>query len=481
VVIIGSGPSGMAVGNALADAGLDCLILEAGPIQRPPPPESGRDYREMIEAVLQLNANQWAYETHGETFEWIRVRAGGGRSWLWGGWAVEPHPRTWADGEAWERPWPLSPERLGHCLRRAEQWLDVHEAAREHHFSDLQERVGFEIRPKRAALHASRRRPLISLDREDACAVPGARRLRLEGHAVATRLLFDGDRCGGVEYVDPRSHRSARVRARAVVLSASPVETTRLLLASDLETRTDAWPLIGKGYMDHLTAASVVIVPRPPPELVRRTPLDRAGFVPRFVNVSASTSKAYRGGFTLELHGPHPTSMLEPHVRTSLGIEDAHSRELSCFFVYGLGEVGPRADRFVDLHPERTDGLSRPVPRIHFHWRDEDRALARDLDQTAAAIADALATDGARAFRVRDTLVLGGDGTAHEAGTCPIGTSATNSVVAPNGQVHDIPGLFVADASLLPTGLDCPPTLTIVALALNTADGILAKFGSNEL
>ncbi len=54
-------------------------------------------------------------------------------------------------------------------------------------------------------------------------------------------------------------------------------------------------------------------------------------------------------------------------------------------------------------------------------------------------------------------------------------------VLGAGGAVRGVPGLYVADASLLPTGLDRYPTLTVLALALGVADGIIEAAGSGDL
>lgn len=55
---------------------------------------------------------------------------------------------------------------------------------------------------------------------------------------------------------------------------------------------------------------------------------------------------------------------------------------------------------------------------------------------------------------------------AHPMGTCRMGTDRTKSVVGPDGQTHDVEGLYVADASLMPTSLGVNPQVTIMALGL---------------
>jgi choline dehydrogenase-like flavoprotein len=60
----------------------------------------------------------------------------------------------------------------------------------------------------------------------------------------------------------------------------------------------------------------------------------------------------------------------------------------------------------------------------------------------------------------------------HEIGTARCGTDPATSVVDPNCQVHDVRGLFVVDASVLPSAGAVNTALTIMALALRAGDYI---------
>ncbi len=55
--------------------------------------------------------------------------------------------------------------------------------------------------------------------------------------------------------------------------------------------------------------------------------------------------------------------------------------------------------------------------------------------------------------------------TAHILGGCAIGQGSDDSVVGTDCQVHNYPGLFVVDASIIPANLGVNPALTITALA----------------
>jgi choline dehydrogenase-like flavoprotein len=63
---------------------------------------------------------------------------------------------------------------------------------------------------------------------------------------------------------------------------------------------------------------------------------------------------------------------------------------------------------------------------------------------------------------------------AHVNGTCRMGTSPDESGTDSTGQRHGVRGLYVADGSLLPTGLGVNPQATIMAMATMVADRMVA-------
>ena len=58
-------------------------------------------------------------------------------------------------------------------------------------------------------------------------------------------------------------------------------------------------------------------------------------------------------------------------------------------------------------------------------------------------------------------------------GTCKMGVDKRSSVVDPHGESWDVPGLFVADASVFPGPIGVNPQITIMALATRTGRWLL--------
>ena len=61
---------------------------------------------------------------------------------------------------------------------------------------------------------------------------------------------------------------------------------------------------------------------------------------------------------------------------------------------------------------------------------------------------------------------------SHPMGTCKMGRDPRSSVVAPSGQTHDVPGLWIADASVFPSSLGVNPQLTVMAMGLMIGENV---------
>ena len=73
-------------------------------------------------------------------------------------------------------------------------------------------------------------------------------------------------------------------------------------------------------------------------------------------------------------------------------------------------------------------------------------------------------------------LPLGAGGhklfSAHQMSSCRMGNDPTTSVADPWGELHDTPGVYVGDASALPTATGVNPMISTMALAHRTAEAI---------
>jgi cholesterol oxidase len=93
------------------------------------------------------------------------------------------------------------------------------------------------------------------------------------------------------------------------------------------------------------------------------------------------------------------------------------------------------------------------------------------------AVRFAKKTDGIPAGSLNESL-LDNPLTAHILGGCPMGRNEHEGVIDLDCQVHNYPGLYVVDGSIMPANPGVNPSLTITALAEYAMDQFLPKTDS---
>lgn len=460
VVVVGGGLSGILVAQRLRDAGARVLVLEAG--ARPPwrLPDPWPAFVERVRPFIEVDPNLWGFRSDGRPYEWLRVRAMGGRSLLWGGWCSRPIEQSWRDAERVGAAWPVSFAEVETYRGRVERWLNVRTAPLAERTGHLRAAIGVEVGRKRCAVTPRGGRPLTALDR--------AGNLTVRSASVALRLVVEHGAVSGVCFT-----ADAQVftePTRVVVLCASPIETARILVASSVPGP------IGEGFCDHVVASCLAIQDAPVPKGAPPGPLSPAAFVPRFVNLPGGQKRDYVGGFTSEVVGPRSAVHLPEDVCATLGIRAADAHQLSFYVVHAIGELMPDRRRRVTFDKKNRDALDRSRPVFHLGRTADEVALCKDLSETVAALADAIALPGSRIVPIRDPRTISGAG--HEAGTCAM--AARGGVTDAWGAVRGLRGAWIADASVMPTPLDRHPTLTLLALALRTSDRVAEALRRGE-
>lgn len=160
------------------------------------------------------------------------------------------------------------------------------------------------------------------------------------------------------------------------------------------------------------------------------------------------------------------------------GIE--HKKAMQKYFGY-QAEILPNCEQLpdernrVELDPEKKDIYGVPLARITLEPRENDRRLHKAAMKQAKQICEA-----AGAYEVEGSKMPPGS-SSHSVGTCRMGHDPANSVVNAFCQSHDIPNLFITDASCFVTIGTSNPSLTIQALATRAADYIANKRIAREL
>jgi choline dehydrogenase-like flavoprotein len=478
VCVAGTGPAGVAVALALAEARPDLrvVVLDGSSPGGPAIVREDFDFTagSPAQSLYDGEVEGWVRRGEPRYLTRSRVHARGGTTSVWSGWCwpLEPHDLVARPG----RPmaWPLTAREMAPWNAKASRVLGLADAefegdrwaarvfgrpAPEALFddADLRTRV-LQVRPSNVWRRLGRRLR----------ALP---RVEILDHTVLCRVEPREGRGGALHGVRVRrwtGHRPGaedELRARHVVLATGALEATRILLASGLGRDL---PWLGRGLMEHPYAwhGGCFELGRLPPALhafhfADRPPLRRGGWsiLPAVVARPSLLARERIGGFRL-LFGGDPSLA----GRISLSWEQP-------------GDPNNRVELAEDLEP---DAFGVPRLRVRLGLGAMDHRTARVALTVAAEKLTALGY--ARDVRLPDLDRGPADWPApwrvtpgsHPMGTTRMARDRADGVVDEHCRVHGVDGLHVASASVFPTGGYANPTLSVVALALRLADRLAA-------
>lgn len=253
-------------------------------------------------------------------------------------------------------------------------------------------------------------------------------------------------------------------RTRHVFLCAGAIETPRLLLMTGLANSSGQ---VGKNYMGHIS-------PQVWGTFAEPVHMNR-GFPATVISEDTVRVKdaSFAGGYLVQSLGVVPVTFATAVARARGLFGRALTRYLDQYnFIAGLGAHGealPEERNFVALSGEHDEhGLPKPV--IHLSYGKNELAMQEHAIR--------LMTDVWKAAGAQDVWSM--PRTAHTIGTCCMGVDPERSVVNPDCRSHDIPNLWISDNSTFPSTLSANPAITIMALALRTADAFLRGRGSSQ-
>ncbi|MEW5979750.1 MAG: GMC family oxidoreductase [Acidobacteriota bacterium] len=314
-----------------------------------------------------------------------------------------------------------------------------------------------------------------------------SRYFTLRPNAVVQQITIDGDgKAKGVIFIDRLTHETHEVLAKIVVLGASSLESTRILLNSKSRVYPNGLAnssgLLGHYLHDHTMTGSIIGFA---PELygaeVVNDDAKPCGFyMPRFRNVDTREPHYIRGfhfsgsaGATLF---PWYARELNDLFGTSL------KREIRKLFpavisMGGFGEALPRKECSVSIDRDVVDAWGIPVLSINATWGDNELRMAKDIAETAE---ETFRAAGFEILSVTRSLWHPG-ASIHEVGTARMGHDPRTSVLNPFCQSHDIKNLFVVDGSCFVSSGNQNVTLTILALCDRACEYLVDEFRRGNL
>ncbi|HET6417488.1 MAG TPA: GMC family oxidoreductase [Polyangiales bacterium] len=476
IVVIGTGAGGAVVGAELAEAGRDVLFLEEGGYH---PTSSFNPY--LTESLPRLYRDAGGTIIMGRPpIPFAEGRCVGGSTVVNGGMAWRPPETVLADWERITRQPDLGLKAMEPLLERVEERIH----AKPQHASSIGEdsrlleegarRLGWDYAHNRRAQDrcvgsnqcltgcptGAKQSTLLSY--MPRALSTGARCLT---EVRAQRLWIERGRCVGVfgKAINPRTREEdvdVRVRAKAVVVACGAIQTPFLLLG-----HRDGRPSkqLGKNFLCHPNAKVIAIYPDP---IYAWQGVSQGGQIREFRNEGILMAEnAVPPGTTaaqIPFLGQEALDLMKRYdsmVMTGVLVEDSHSGTVARRF------GGPMARYSITRydHARFLRGVQH-LATLHFEMGAERVILpfsnfhiARHVDELAGI---------ERSQGSRSTIELF---TVHMMGTCRMGSRPSHSVVNLSGEVWDLPGCYVADASLFPTAVGVNPQVTIMALATRVA------------
>lgn len=519
-IVVGSGASGSWAVKELTEGGLKVLLLEAGrnlDIARDFPADAEMGRIGMVGRVssaiqgqqvqarspgfsettkqFYVNDKENPYRTpRGKPFLWIRGRQLGGRLHTWSRHA--PRMSNYEFKAASVRgdgvDWPLSYEDMAPYYDIVERTLGVHgkpagipncpdgqfigpaktTKIEEAFLTNIEKRLpDVRVTYGRSVKYDNERVPLpIRL-------ALATGRLEIRTDAVVSRLLTDArsGKATGVEYVDRLTKNTQAVHGKVVVLCASAIESVRILLNSQSAKHPSgvggSSGHLGRYLCDHVAYAQTGDVSErdvdPDPNEAGWDFAATGLYIPSFCE---KESKNFPGGY---------------------GIQIGIGRGKPKWGMLALGEMQPRFENYVSLHPTVKDAWGIPVARIDCsHSHDEVNMVAhmkRTLPEIAAA--GGLQVDknldlgrGNILFRLLRSRVFADygaywpGGAIHETGGARMGDTPDNSVLNSYCQCWDADNVFVTDGACFVSSGFQNHTLTIMAITGRACQFIVREY-----
>jgi choline dehydrogenase-like flavoprotein len=515
VLIIGSGHSGGMAAKILTEAGIRCLMLNAGPVadvsrDAERLPASDLPYRGFtppgrLEHVFQaneFNANVWVDEQEvpytfepNQPYNWVRVRLFGGRSLFWSrqSFRLSDYEFKSKSHDGFGEDWPINHADLAPYYSRVERIFHVAGALdgppqmpdgafildddpwtpSMQRFINAAKPLNIPVCKQRRALGVNGLASSVNLLLPDA---EKTGNLTSIANAVVREITVDKNTGlpNGCNFVDRITRREMSVKARVILLAAGTLESTRLLLNSGLANSSG---VLGRYLTDQIYGAGVVASV---PEARNRKGAGLMGgsaIVPRFRNIDTKSDKFLRGyafNVTSTTGGIGARNFAAYGAELEKKLDEYYG---SGFVMSIMGEVLGRYENHVRIDSGKTDAWGIPVLHVDTKYTDNEFNMARDAVDVASEVCESAG------FEVlsKNAAPNPPGYSIHEIGTCRMGDDPKKSVLNKWNQSHDHKNLFVVDGACFTSGGWQNPTMTILSLSMRASEHLAAEMNKGNL
>ncbi|MCK0127634.1 GMC family oxidoreductase [Erythrobacter sp. F6033] len=319
--------------------------------------------------------------------------------------------------------------------------------------------------------------------------LPAANRtgnMTLMSDMLVERILYDAEtgKATGVRTINRKTKESKDFTAKVIFLCASTLGTVQIMLNSTSESFANGFAnssgTLGQYLMDHHTriGAQGNYPGFEDKYFAGRRP--NGIYIPRFSNLGNETDADFtrgygyqggsnRGSWTRALGGRGFGEELKNELRQPAGNWTMR--------LQGFGEMLPRAENRVTLHPSKTDNYGIPQIHVDVSWGDNERKMRVAMKHDAIAMLEAAGCTDIQAFE--EEPVPGH--CIHEMGGARMGRDPKTSVLNGFNQCHDVPNVFATDGSAFASEACQNPSLTFMALTARAVDYAATRMKEGSL
>jgi choline dehydrogenase-like flavoprotein len=537
VIIIGSGAAGGMAAWNLTRQGVSVTMLDAGrkfkrsefwthvkPWEWQQRLDAGQKPPEIV-----LDPSEQPYITPlGQTFQLTRVWGRGGKTNIWGRVSLRYSDLDF-EGPArdgWEIPWPIRYKDIEPYYDRVDQLIGVCGGdddqdslpgsryflpppplrCGEHIIKKAASSLGINTVPIRRAVLTREHNGHAKCHYCGACGsgcdvgaffnssdyliepALATGKLNVISDAVAARILVDGKGlANGVQYFDRYTKEEHRILGKRVIVAASCVDSTRILLNST----SSAYPngignssdVVGRYLSEQIRFTMRGFAP----ELIGGKVYNDDGiggahmYMPRF-NHRDGRKRDYLRGFGCQFwYTGAQTDLSYAKSIPGFGLDFKRSvkqRYPALLALHPFGEALPKAENRITVKGSPLDQYGVPISRIAYTTGENERRMSIDMYDTMSEILHAAKAEIIPFEQGR----LEPNGSAiHEHGTCRMGSDPKRSALNSFNQMHDVKNIFVVDGSAFTTASEKNPTLTILALSWRATDYLAAEISRGNV